>query len=366
MVRPIPATLLVPVGLIRAGVSAPLLLCVIVAAGCGTPARPREVGVRLVPASPAAIAGIYGAEQLPQHASIEDEIQRELQRQEDLLHQIDREQTTRDASRASVAPTEAETAAKMDPRSAPLAPRLRDLPESVFDEKAASIPGPDGKGKRSVIARSLDADRDGHPEEVRYVDEKTRQLLRVEEDRDYDGRLDVWSTFVGGVLVERELDENNDGKPDAWERYGNGRMTSREVDRDGNGVRDAFYSYQGDALVEERHDTKGAGHVDRIVRYQGRHLTRTEEDRDGNGQLDAWSDYAVDGGGAEVVVRVERDTKGDGKPDVFEDFEQQGGKTVLTRREEDLNQDGNADVISTYEKGKLLKREINDPSLMPL
>ncbi len=343
-----------------------LLLSLLLSAGCAFQSPPIAARTSTISLAAPAIAGTYGEAKVPPRDSVEDEIQRELQRQEELLHQIDREQTTRDASRASVAPTEAEVAVKSDPRAAPIAPRLRELPDSVFDEKAASIPTPDAKGKRSVLAHSLDADRDGHPEEVRYFDEKTKQLLRVDEDRDYDGRFDVWSRYEGGVLAERDLDENGDGKPDAWERYGNGRMVSREVDRDGNGARDAFYVYQGDALVQERHDTKGAGRVDRIVHYQNRHLTRTEEDRDGNGQLDTWSSYGIDGGGAEVVVRVERDTKGDGKPDVFEDFEQQGGKTVLTRREEDINQDGTADVISTYDKGKLVKREITDPSLMPL
>jgi hypothetical protein len=297
-----------------------------------------------------------------QQASVEDEIQRELQRQEELLRQIDKEDGARGASRASVAPSEDDLAAKTDPRSAPPAPRLRELPDSVFDQKHASIPTPDGKGKRSVVAHILDADRDGKPEEVRYFDEKTKQLVRVEEDRDYDGRIDVWSSFEGGVLVARELDENGDGKPDAWERYANGRMTSREVDRDGDGVRDAFYLYAGDALVEERHDTRGSGHIDRIVHYAGGHLTRTEEDRDGNGAMDTWSTYGLDARGVEVVVRVERDTTGDGKPDVLETFEQQDGKTVMVRREEDKNQDGTPDVVSIYDKGKLVKKEINDPS----
>ena len=315
------------------------------------------IGVALCAARPAR-AGDPPA----QHASVEDEIQRELQRQEELLRQIDREAATRDASRTSVAPSEADLAVQTDPRSAPPAPRLRELPESVFDEKFASIPGPDGKGKRSVVARSLDADRDGKPEEVRYFDEKTKQLVRVEEDRDYNGRIDVWSVYEGGALAARELDENGDGKPDAWERYANGRMLSREVDRDGNGVRDAFYVYQGDALVEERHDTKGSGRIDRVVHYAGRHLASTEEDRDGNGAMDTWSKYGLDGRSVEVVVQVERDAKGDGKPDVVESFEQQEGKTVMTRREEDTNQDGTPDVISIYDKGKLVKKEINDPS----
>lgn len=351
---------------VRIRVETLLVLSVSFSIACAGQTPPRDARIRTLPLVVAAIAGIYGETQPPPPTSVEDEIQRELQRQEELIRQMDREQTTRDASRASVAPSEAEAAVKSDPRSAPIAPRLRELPESVFDEKAASIPGPDGKGKRSVLARTLDADRDDHPEEVRYFDEKTKQMVRVELDRDYDGRIDVWSRYEAGGVIERELDENADGKPDAWERYVNGRMVSREVDRDGNGVRDAFYLYQGDALVEERHDTKGAGRVDRIVRYQNRHLAGTEEDRDDNGQIDAWSKYGLDIGGAEVVVRVERDTKGDGKPDTFEDFEQQGGKTVMTRREEDINQDGTADVISTYDKGKLVKREITDPSLMPL
>jgi hypothetical protein len=350
----------------RIRIEAVLLLGLLVSAGCAGSAGPPRAEPRSLRIAAPAIAGIYGEAKLPQRASVEDEIQRELQRQEELLREIDKEETTRGASRASIAPTEAEIAVKTDPRAAPAAPRLRELPDAVFEEKHTSIPAPDGKGKRSVLARSLDADRDGHPEEVRYLDEKTAQLVRVDEDRDYDGRFDVWSRHEGGALALRELDENGDGKPDAWERYATGRMVSREVDRDGNGTRDAFYLYQADALVEERHDTRGDGRVDRIVRYQGRRLTATEEDRDGDGQLDSWSSYGLDANGAEVVVRVERDAKGDGKPDVFESFEQQDGKTVLVRREEDLDQDGTADVISIYDKGKLVKREITDPSLTPL
>ena len=350
----------------RIRVEAALLLGLLLPAGCAASSGLPRAEPRSLPIAAPAITGVYGEAKLPQQASVEDEIQRELQRQEELLREIDKEATTRGASRASVAPTEAEIDVKSDPRSAPAAPRLRALPDSVFEEKHTSIPSPDGKGKRSVLARSLDADRDGHPEELRYFDEKTAQLVRADEDRDYDGRFDVWSRYEGGALAERELDENGDGKPDTWERYANGRMISREVDRDGNGARDAFYLYQGDALVEERHDTRGTGKIDRIVRYERRHITRTEEDRDGKGQLDSWSTYGLAANGAEVVVRVERDTTGDGKPDVFESFEQQDGKTVLVRREEDVNQDGTADVISIYDKGKLVKREITDPSLTPL
>jgi hypothetical protein len=305
-------------------------------------------------------------EELDRQASLEDEIQQELKRQEELLNQIDNEEGARPAPASPNAPSAADVATKANPRVAPSEPKLRDLPASVFEEKHTTIPTADGKGKQAVLARKLDADRDGKPEEVRYFDEKTAQLVRVEEDRDYDGRIDAWDRYTNGVLTSREVDENGDGKVDAWETYAGGRMTSREVDRDGNGSRDAFYVYSGGALVEERHDTKGSGKIDRIVHYSGGHITTVDEDRDGNGQIDAWSHYAVDPNGNEVVVKVERDSKGDGKPDVFETYEQQDGKTALVRREEDVNQDGTPDIVSIYDKGKLVKREISDPALTPL
>lgn len=306
-------------------------------------------------------------EELDRQASLEDEIQQELQRQEELLEQIDQQEGAKVApAPEATAPDAATLSTKANPRIAPSEPKLRELPASVFDEKHTTMPTPDGKGKQAVVAHTLDADRDGKPEEVRYFDEKTAQLVRVDEDRDYDGRIDAWNTYASGVLVTRQLDESGDGKVDAWETYAGGRMTAREVDRDGNGTRDAFYVYTAGALTEERHDTKGSGKIDRIVRYQGGHIAVVEEDRDADGQIDAWSHYATDASGDEVVVKVERDTKGDGKPDTFEIFEQQGGKTVLTRREEDVNQDGTADIVSIYDKGKLVKREISDPALTPL
>ena len=42
------------------------------------------------------------------------------------------------------------------------------------------------------------------------------------------------------------------------------------------------------------------------------------------------------------------------------------GRPVLSRREEDKNGDGKIDVTSVYENGKLVRREIADPSLTPL
>jgi hypothetical protein len=308
-------------------------------------------------------------DELERQASLEGEIEEELRRQEELLNEIDEEESSEVARTPTGAPpSEEEIAEKADPRAAPRAPQPRELPASIFQEKRATIQaGQWGDNKKTqVLARSLDADKDGRPEEIRYFEEKSGQLVRIENDRNFDGRIDGWTRYEGGVVVGRELDESGDGKPDAWEIYQGGAMVAREVDRDGDGTRDAFYVYASGSLIEERHDQNGDGEVDRRVYYESRRIARTEEDRDQDGRIDAWASYGSGPGGEEVVTRVERDTKKTGKPDTFETFAQQGGKTVLTKREEDVNGDGKVDVTSIYENGKLVKREIADPALTPL
>jgi hypothetical protein len=309
--------------------------------------------------------------ELQKQASLEGEIEEELRRQEELLKKIESEQASKApaaAPGAAVDPTAPTAPVTTDPRTAPAAPAVRSLDTELFDEKKATV----AKGKwgdndeLEVIQRSLDADRDGKPEELRYFDEETSQLVRVELDRNYDGTIDAWTTYDKGVVVRRELDESGDGVADAFETYAGGMMAAREVDRDADGARDAFYAYQGDALVEERHDADDDGKVDLVIRYQGKTRVLTEEDQNHDGRTDVWTHYEKDASGNEVVARVERDKAGKGTPDTFESFGQQNGKTVLTRREEDANGDGKVDIISVYENGKLKSREVSDPTLVPL
>ena len=70
--------------------------------------------------------------------------------------------------------------------------------------------------------------------------------------------------------------------------------------------------------------------------------------------------------GQEHVQQVRKDTKGDGKADVTETYDVEDGEAVLVKKEEDMNGDGKADVTSLYKNGRLHKREISDPSLLPL
>ena len=70
--------------------------------------------------------------------------------------------------------------------------------------------------------------------------------------------------------------------------------------------------------------------------------------------------------GVEMIARIEKDETGDGKPNVFETYKPVNGEAVLAKREEDKNGDGAIDVTSIYEKGKLVRREIADPNMVPL
>jgi hypothetical protein len=301
--------------------------------------------------------------------NLESEIESELLRQEELLQQIEEQEKIQESATAAIAPSisDDELSERIDPRAAPKPPSDRDLPMAIFDEERATIPknGWDNPKKLQVVKRSLDADRDGNPEQVRYFDEKTGQMIRKEQDRDFDGRSDTWSVYEDGELVSRKLDSNSDGKIDVWESYAGGRMSSRQIDRDNDGVKDAFYVYEGDALLEERHDSDNDGTMDLIVTYRKRQRVGSEEDTDHDGQMDTWTSYQVVRD-EEAISRIERDTDADGTRDVFETYEAAKGRPQLTKREEDKDGDGQVDVISIYENGKLVRREISDPNLVPL
>jgi hypothetical protein len=290
---------------------------------------------------------------------VQEEIDAELRRQEVLQ----RSRVLSEIGRALNGPpaSDEDLEQRADPRIAPRAPADRDLPVAIFDSEEIEVPpGPSGNsGPMLIIKRSLDADRDGNPEQIRYFDKVTGAMIRKEADRDYDGTLDTWQTYLGDSLDERTLDTNGDGRVDTWERYRGGRMVERVIDRNGNGDKDAFYTFSDGSLVEERHDRNDDGQADLIVTYQGRQKTRSREDRNGNGQIDTWTTYAVVNG-KELPAVIKHDSDGSGKIDIIDQFETSSGKPILAKREEDTNGDGAIDVTSTYRNGKLYRRELAD------
>ena len=301
-------------------------------------------------------------------APIEQALRDQKTLQESLLRRATGRNGKAEAETAVTSPGESEQdPPSTDPRIAGRAPKDRVLPDEIFDRSKEEIPTGTWNNKEPlrVIRLVLDADADGKPELIRFIDRDQGTLIRQEADRNYDGILDSWHEYDAGTLTTRVLDENDDGNPEVFETYREGRISLRELDRDDDGVRDVFYRYRGDSLVEERHDADNDGTIDLVMVYEKRRRVRTEEDTDRDGRMDLWTRYVHDEK-LERVGQIERDTTGGGFADTFEIFEHQGGKTVLLRREQDLNGDGEIDVVSFYVGGKLKRRQIRDADLLPL
>jgi len=300
---------------------------------------------------------------------LQSDIDEQLRIQDELLRRAERNEraTSRDDLGAHEDLAPAATGLALDSRIAPRAPVERELPSTIFEESRVKIPARTwGNPKKLALRRLvLDADGDGKPEIVRYVDPKTRLRVRQEEDRNYNGLMDSWTDYERGEIATRVLDSNDDGNPDLWERYRGGVAIAREVDRDDDGVKEGFYRYEAGSLVEERHDANNDGEIDLVIIYEDRQRVRAEEDHDRDGRTDSWTIYAVVDG-VELVTRIEIDKQGRGFADTFEIFEPRAGKAILSRREEDVNGDGQVDVVSIYRKGKLVRREISNPDLVPL
>jgi len=263
------------------------------------------------------------------------------------------------------APTSSDLETQTNSRIAPSAPVDRDYPPAIFDSEKVTIPAGQWGNRRKLelTALVLDADGDGKPELVRYVAPESGLLVRQEEDTNYDGVTNAWSDYEWGAVVARVLDSNDDGNPDVWERYENGLMTSKEVDRDDDGVRDAFHVYKGRSLVLEKHDANNDGRIDRVIYFEDRRRVRSEDDLDTDGRMDTWTRFTVVEG-AELVSRIERDSKGRGSADTFEFFEARDGKAVILRRDQDIDGDGQIDIISYFRNGKLVRRQISDSGLV--
>jgi hypothetical protein len=273
-----------------------------------------------------------------------------------------------DSPRGPRPPEESALGGDLDPRVADLEPAFRELPPEIFDHHDETIRMDRGNGPRSIpVTRlSLDADGDGKAELIRFLDRETLELLRQEEDRNYDGLIDAWSDFRNHALSTRILDENDDGNPDVFENFRNGRIALRELDRDDDGVRDVLYRYRGDSLIEERHDANNDGVMDLVIAYENRMRLRSEEDVDRDGRMDIWTRYSVENE-AERIVGIDRDSRGRGFADIFESFGSEGDRTLLIRREEDTDGDGSIDIVSFYVEGLLRRRQISQsaPPAMP-
>ena len=99
-----------------------------------------------------------------------------------------------------------------------------------------------GEGKPTTWIE-LDRNKDGRTDQAMLLDQKG---LKIYEELDYnfDGEMDDFCYYAGGVLVREEIDTNFDGKIDIWVFLQKGIYIERYMrDTDFDGVIDIDKKY---------------------------------------------------------------------------------------------------------------------------
>jgi len=135
-------------------------------------------------------------------------------------------------------------------------------------------------------ARGFDINGDGQPDVLYYAKDGVVRVVRY--DLDFDGRIDMDVYYsADGSIDERSYYLNDDEKVDVIGLYEKDLLVEKYVSID----------FDGHFPVVKHYDSNGA-------------LLRVERDSDGDGHTDVWEYYD-----AGELVRVARDTDGDGAPD---------------------------------------------------
>jgi hypothetical protein len=152
-------------------------------------------------------------------------------------------------------------------------------------------------------------------------DKTTGKLTELAYDSNHDGRPDTWTDMDGTKPLRARIDRNGDGKIDRWEEYdAAGNLSRVGFSRRNDGHADSWISRPSDKGIQ-RMEISSTGDEHRIDRWEyydpsspgpdgGGLLVRVEEDTVGDGRPHKWETYR-DG----VLESVAFDEDGDGKPD---------------------------------------------------
>jgi hypothetical protein len=115
-----------------------------------------------------------------------------------------------------------------------------------------------------------------------------------EEDTDRDGQGDRWIAYAGNLRSEIWKDGRHTGRPDVRLVFGAGgsRLLRIELDRNGDGRSERILHYSGSMLTAEAHDTNGDNNLDTFDYFDSEgQVGLREEDLDGDGRIDVRSVY---------------------------------------------------------------------------
>ncbi len=154
----------------------------------------------------------------------------------------------------------------------------------------------EGDGRRkSIVCREMDTNLDGIKDVVRLFNAKG-EPVHEEADSNYDGKIDVWVTFVNGRLTEEDLDTNYNGKIDVWKSYVEGELSRIRRDTNGDGKPDVWEIYDHGKLERVGVDSDPDGHVDRW----DRDVVALHADEEANLKAQNAANAAKDGGASDA------------------------------------------------------------------
>ncbi len=163
-----------------------------------------------------------------------------------------------------------------------------------------SIGGGDGEPARKIlVCREVDTNLDGIKDVARMFSDKGEAQKEV-ADRNYDGKPEIWISFVDGRMSEEQTDTNLDGKVDVWKYYVQGTLQRVKRDRDFDGNADIWEIYVKGHIERVGVDDSHDGHVDRWDRDEQARYEAEEAERKAREAMDAKNAAADSGAPADA------------------------------------------------------------------
>jgi hypothetical protein len=125
-------------------------------------------------------------------------------------------------------------------------------------------------------------------------DQTTGRLKELRYDSNGDGAVDTVSFMDGSRVLRVEIDKDQDGKVERWEHYGDGQQLVRVGFSPANDGRETAWSFAGaDGRVARIEFAGGPdpAAITRIEHYQQDVISRGEEDTNRDGRMDKWERY---------------------------------------------------------------------------
>jgi hypothetical protein len=122
-------------------------------------------------------------------------------------------------------------------------------------------------------------------------DPKTGVLVRLDDDYNADGKVDLTTFMKNGRAARLEADTDGDGRVDRWEYYAANGTLERIGGSRGRDGREDSWAYPAGRDLRIDISTARDGAIDRREFYRDGALVRVERDTNHDGLIDVWEEY---------------------------------------------------------------------------